>query len=106
MTKKSHIYLKKVCVGFFMLDYLWAGMILVGIVYAMFTGKIAEITTAVLDSSQEAVSLCVAMLGIMSLWVGLMEIAARAGIIESLSRKMQPVIRFLFPDLPKNHPVL
>ena len=87
-----------------MLDYLWAGMILVGIVYAMFTGKIAEITTAVLDSSQEAVSLCVAMLGIMSLWVGLMEIAARAGIIESLSRKMQPVIRFLFPDLPKNHP--
>ena len=87
-----------------MLDYLWAGMILIGVIYGMFTGRIAEISNAALDSSKEAVSLCITMMGVMSFWVGLMEIATQAGIIESMSRRMNPVIRFLFPWLPKNHP--
>lgn len=87
-----------------MLDYLWAGMILTGVIYGMFTGRIAEISNAALDASKEAVSLCITMIGVMSFWVGLMEIATQAGIIESMSRKMNPVIRFLFPRLPKNHP--
>lgn len=87
-----------------MLDYLWAGMILVGVVYGAYTGRLPEITNAALDSSKEAVTLCITMIGVMSFWVGLMEIATRAGMIESMSQKMQPVIRFLFPRLPKNHP--
>ncbi len=44
------------------------------------------------------------MIGIMSFWVGLMEIATKAGIIEQLSRKLKPLIHFLFPNLPDNHP--
>lgn len=44
------------------------------------------------------------MMGVMSFWVGLMEIAAKAGIITSASRKIRPLIRFLFPELPENHP--
>lgn len=87
-----------------MLDYLWAGMILVGIVYGAYTGRLADITNAALDSSKEAVTLCITMVGVMSFWVGLMEIATRAGLIESMSRKMKPVMRFLFPKLPENHP--
>lgn len=87
-----------------MLDYLWAGMILVGVIYGMFNGRISEISNAALDSSKEAISLCITMMGVISFWVGLMEIATQSGIIESLSQKMNPVIRFLFPRLPKNHP--
>lgn len=87
-----------------MLDYLWAGMILVGIVYGAYTGRLADITNAALDSSKEAVTLCITMVGVMSFWVGLMEIATRAGLIESMSRKMKPVMRFLFPKLPEDHP--
>lgn len=86
-----------------MLNYLWAGMILVGVIFASFTGKMPDITNAALDSSKEAVSLCITMMGVMSFWVGLMEIAARAGIIESASRKIRPLIRFLFPNLPIGH---
>lgn len=86
-----------------MLDYLWAGMILVGVIYGAFNGKISEISSAALDSSKEAVSLGITMLGVMSFWSGLMEIATQAGIIESMSRKMKPVIRFLFPELPEDH---
>ena len=87
-----------------MLDYLWAGMILIGILYGICTGRISDVSNAALDSSKEAISLCITMMGVMAFWSGLMEIAARAGVIESMSRKMDPVLRFLFPDLPKNHP--
>lgn len=87
-----------------MLNYLWAGMIIVGVVFAAFTGKMPDITNAALDSSREAVSLCITMMGVMSFWVGIMEIARKAGIIEMASRKLGPMIRFLFPGLPKGHP--
>ena len=79
-------------------------MIMVGIVYAAFTGRMPEITNAALDSSKEAITLCITMMGVMSFWVGFMEIAAKAGIVEGASRRIRPVIRFLFPDLPKGHP--
>ena len=87
-----------------MLNYLWAGMIIVGVVFAAFTGKMPDITNAALDSSREAVSLCITMMGVMSFWVGIMEIAGKAGVIEMASRKLGPLIRFLFPELPKGHP--
>ena len=82
-----------------MLNYLWSFMILTGIVYAAFTGRMPDITNAALDSSKEAISLCITMIGVMSFWVGLMEIASKAGIIPAASRKIRPVIRFLFPNL-------
>ena len=87
-----------------MLNYLWSFMILTGIVYAAFTGRMPDITNAALDSSKEAISLCITMIGVMSFWVGLMEIASKTGIIPAASRKIRPVIRFLFPNLPAGHP--
>lgn len=87
-----------------MLNYLWGAMILIGIGYGASQGRMPEVTNAILDSSQEAVSLCISMIGIMSVWVGLMEIAKNTGLIESATRKIQPFIGFLFPDIPKGHP--
>lgn len=86
-----------------MLNYLWAGMIIVGIIFGAFNGKMPEITNAALDSAREAVSLCITMMGVMSFWVGMMEIATRAGIIQMASKKMGPIIQFLFPRIPKGH---
>ena len=87
-----------------MLNYLWAAMILLGIIFAAFTGRMPDITNAAIDSSKEAISLCITMMGVMSLWVGLMEIAEKAGPIQSASRRIRPLIRFLFPNLPVGHP--
>lgn len=87
-----------------MLNYLWAGMILVGVIFAAFTGRMPDITNAALDSSKEAIALCITMMGVMSFWVGLMEIATKSGIISGASRAIRPLIRFLFPRLPENHP--
>ena len=86
-----------------MLNYLWAGMILVGVVYGAFSGRMPDITNAALDSAKDAVSLCITMIGVMSFWTGIMEIASRAGIIETAAKKMKPLIRFLFPEIPEGH---
>lgn len=74
-----------------------------GVVYGAFQGRLPELTTAALDSAKDAVSLCITMTGVMSLWVGLMEIAQKSGMIRQAARKLQPFISFMFPEIPKGH---
>lgn len=87
-----------------MLNYIWAFMILIGIVFGAFSGNMEAVSKAALDSAGEAVSLCITMIGVMSLWVGLMEIAQRSGLIEKMTRGISPFITFLFPNIPRDHP--
>lgn len=86
-----------------MLNYLWGFMIIIGVIYAAFTGNLPAVTNAALSSAKEAVTLCITMLGVMSLWVGLMRIAENCGIIASAARKLSPFLHFMFPNIPKNH---
>ncbi|MGN0334194.1 MAG: nucleoside recognition protein [Lachnospiraceae bacterium] len=86
------------------MDYLWAGMIFVGILYGAFTGNMENVTDAVLDSAKESIQLCITMAGTTALWMGLMEIAKNASLIQTATDRIQPFISFLFPKLPKNHP--
>lgn len=88
------------------MNYLWGGMLLVGIVFGAFQGKMQEITDAALLSAREAVSLGITMTGVMALWVGLMEIARDSGLIGRLCRRIEPVVHFLFPNLPQKHPAV
>lgn len=87
-----------------MLNYIWAGMLLVGIFYALLTGNMEAVSNACLDYAESAVTLCITMAGAMALWVGLMEIAGQAGMIEKFTAKLQPFISFLFPDVPADYP--
>ena len=87
-----------------MLNYIWAFMILLGVIYAAFTGQMSAVTNAALDSAGEAISLCITMAGVMALWMGLMEIAQKAGIIEKMTGGIGPFLNFMFPKKHKNHP--
>lgn len=87
-----------------MLNYIWAAMIAVGVLYGAFTGNIEQVSNAAIESAGEAVSLCITMIGVMSLWVGLMEIARKSGLIASLTKGLSPFITFMFPRVPKDHP--
>ena len=89
-----------------MLNGLWAFMMIAGIIYGSFNGNIQAVTEAAFQSAGEAVSLCITMLGIMSFWTGILKIGERAGVIEALTRKMTPLIHFLFPELPCGHPAV
>ena len=89
-----------------MLNYIWALMVLVGVVVGICNGRIEELGNGALEAAGSAVTLCITMLGIMSLWMGLMQIARASGLIERMTKGMRPVIRFLFPDLPAESPAV
>lgn len=86
-----------------MLNYLWAGMILVGIVYAILTGNVDGLTDAAMDSAGEGISLCITMAGVMALWMGLMKIAEESGLVQKMTQGIMPFLRCLFPRIPKGH---
>ncbi len=84
-----------------MLNYLWGGMILIAVVYGTVTGNVKAVGNAAVDSSKEAVELCITMLGVMALWTGMMKIAEASGLTKKFRKAVRPVLRFLFPDVPE-----
>lgn len=89
--------------GIIMLNYLWGFMIVIGVIVGVLKGNINDVSTASINSAKEAVTLCIAMLGVMAFWTGMMQIAKASGIIDALTRGLYPIIRLLFPDIPKGH---
>lgn len=89
-----------------MIQALWAGMILAGVVIGICTGQGAEVGEMALSSTKEAITLCISMLGVMALWNGLMQIARDAGLVAAMSRRMRPLMKWLFPDVPADHPAM
>lgn len=87
-----------------MLNKLWGAMILLAILTACITGRVPQLTQAFINGGKDAVSLCITMLGIVATWTGIMKIAEKGGLIQLLSKKMSFLLRFLFPDIPKDHP--
>lgn len=89
-----------------MLNWLWAMMIVVGVVYGACTGQMEAVSNGILEGGRDAVSLCVTMLGVVGMWCGVMEIAQKSGIVEGLTKAIEPAVRFLFPGIPKGHRAL
>lgn len=83
------------------MNYLWAGMLLLGIVYGSLRGRMPDITEAALASSKEAISLCITLMGAMCFWVGMMKIAEKSGLLSALAKKLEPMLLFLFPAIRK-----
>lgn len=86
-----------------MLNYIWAFMIVIGVIYGVATGTIEQVGNGAIESAEEAVKLCVTMLGIMSMWMGFMEVAEKSGLVAKAEKLLEPVICWLFPEIPKDH---
>lgn len=63
-----------------------------------------HLTGEALDAAKTAVTLCIGLIGIMALWLGMMNIARDAGLVDALARALKPAMRWLFPDVPDGHP--
>jgi len=85
------------------LDYIWAGMLLISVVVAAINGSVDELGTALIDSAGEAITLGISILGVISLWTGLTKIGEDAGLIKKMEEKMKPLLRWLFPGIPSEH---
>ncbi|MDE6025386.1 MAG: nucleoside recognition protein [Lachnospiraceae bacterium] len=90
-----------------MLDFLWATMIVGGVLFGCIQGPeiINAVAGSAIDSAKEAVQLCIVMLGVVGLWNGIMNIAKEAGLIAKWTKGIDPAITFLFPRIPKEDTV-
>ena len=68
--------------------------------------KLQAITTAAIDMAKSAVTIALGLIGVLALWLGLMRIGEKAGLIDIVVRATQPVLRPLFPDIPPGHPAM
>ncbi len=89
-----------------LINYIWIFMIGVGIVVGMINGRMGEVSKAIIDSSESAVTISIGLVGIMSLWLGIMQIAEKSGLMDMLAKVLKPAIIKLFPEIPKNHPAI
>ncbi len=88
-----------------MINYIWLFFIVSSVVISLFNNRIDDVFHAILSSCEQAVTISIGLIGIMAFWLGLMKIAEASGLLRVLAKALSPVIRFLFPDIPKNHPV-
>lgn len=86
-----------------MLNYIWLGMILLGVLWAAINGRLDQVTQAVISSADEGIRLSIVLLGIMCLWSGLMQIAQKSGLIRALTRFSKGLFAGMFPNVPENH---
>ncbi len=89
-----------------MLNWLWVSLILGGILIASWNGRISLVTEALFNSAGEAVGVCFDLIGLMALWLGILEVAREAGLVQFLAKLIRPLARLLFPEIPPEHPAL
>lgn len=89
-----------------LLNYIWAGMILFSVICAVITGRMEQLSSAVLSGASDAVTLVLSMTGMMCAWTGLMKIADEGGLTLLLSKALSPVMRRLFPDCKPGGPAV
>ena len=87
-----------------MINLVWMVLLVSGILSAAISGRVEVVTVSAISAAENAVSLSFKLIGVMCLWLGLMRIAEKAGVILFFSKIVKPVIHFLFPSVPKNHP--
>lgn len=89
-----------------MVNKIWGFFIVVGIVFAFFTGKIDIINEEILNSCKNTLELVFQLFPVVALWLGIMKIATASGLLQIVSNKLSPFLRIIFPEIPKNHPSL
>lgn len=89
-----------------MVNVIWLFFIVAGFVVAAAQGKIELVTQATFDGAKSGVTVCFGLISIMVFWLGIMRIAEDAGLLRLLSSLLRPVVRFLFPSVPKDHAAL
>jgi spore maturation protein A len=87
-----------------MLNYIWFGLMAIALVIAAFNGTAEAVSKAAIESAKTGVEIAIGLIGVMTLWLGIMRIAEASGLVTLLGRLLRPVLRWLFPEVPADHP--
>lgn len=89
-----------------MVNYIWVGLTLIGLVFAAINGTMNEVNEAIFKGAKEAVTLCIGLISVLVFWLGMMKIAEDSGLLKKLTAVFKPIVRRIFPEVPANHPAL
>lgn len=90
-----------------MLNYIWLGLVVISVILGGFSGNLQDVTNAAFEACKTAVmTIALPLAGVMALWLGLMKIAEKSGLVNLLARALRPVLKWLFPEVPANHPAM
>src|SRR4051794_23177622 len=90
-----------------MLNYIWLGLLVCAVLIGGVTGHMKEVTTGAFDMAKTAVmDISLPLIGIMALWLGIMRLAEKSGMVQILARLLRPLMKRLFPDVPPDHPAM
>lgn len=87
-----------------MLNYIWFGLMAIALIVAAINGTAEAVTRGAVESASSAVQIAIGLVGIMTLWLGMMRVAEAAGLVSLVGRALRPLLRWLFPDVPPAHP--
>jgi spore maturation protein SpmA len=88
------------------LNYIWLALVLLAVAIGGWNDRFKDVTEGALDGAKTAVTIALGLIGIMALWLGLMRLAERAGLVQRIARGLRPIMRRLFPDVPPEHPAM
>ena len=89
-----------------MLNYIWLALVLLAVAIGGWNDRLKNVTDGAFDGAKTAVTIALGLIGIMALWLGVMRLAERAGLVQRIARGLRPVMRRLFPDVPSEHPAM
>src|SRR6266705_725224 len=90
-----------------MLNYIWLGLVVCAVLIGGWNGQLKEVSDAALDMANTAVvKISFTLIGVMALWLGIMRLAERAGLVALLARALRPLMRRIFPEVPPEHPAM
>jgi spore maturation protein A len=89
-----------------MVNWIWLFFITVGFIFAALNGRIDLVTEALFEGAKSGVTVCFGLISILVFWLGMMRIAEQSGMLEKLAIVLRPIVKFLFPDVPKDHPAI
>ena len=89
-----------------MVNKIWLALILIGFLFAAIKGDIGTVTQAAFDGAATGVTVCFGLISVLVFWLGIMRLAEDSGLVKTISRLLGPIVAYLFPDVPKNHPAM
>jgi len=88
------------------LNYIWLALVLLAVAIGGWNDRLKDVTVGAFDGAKTAVTIALGLIGIMALWLGVMRLAERAGLVQRIARGLRPIMRRLFPDVPPDHPAI
>ena len=89
-----------------MLNYIWLALVLLAVAIGGWNDRFKDVTGGALDGAKTAITIAIGLWGVMALWLGVMRLAERAGLVQRIAYGLRPLMRRLFPDVPPDHPAM